>query len=545
MIENLGINGNGRAIQLINPEHLVLRFAERLEFGGECMHVANDALRVLQRMTRDWMTHGRRPAGVVGAAVIIAARMNNFRRTVREVVYVAKVQESTIFKRLDEFKATESSGLTVEEFRTIDLERFADPPAYYEKNNPKKKRGRKRKHIEFDDDGDNDNPTVIESRATSAAPSTANDQSDTPPNTQPVAVSDSQSMPPPPLPIDPSLLEVSAERLSETEESPGLVETSSNAVNPESSTSIPTTQTPPPKRRCGRPPKNPTTPPATQGTDVAVQEPEITSALTDPFSLDASSLRSTLQTASKSPSPLAVIKSTTTKTRPLISDTAEISDSEFASDAEVRNCLLTADEVAIKTRIWTHENRDYLRAQQAKFLKQKLAEENGTARVVVKRKRRRRRVGDLTSYRDDPNADESTPVAKSPAEAMVKMMKVRGYSKRINYENFRDIYADIESLRSRSRSRSISGAGSPGSGVLLSPGGQGPEGTTTQKGAEATDENADEDEGTEAGTEAGNEVSKALDEKEQEELESLAEDLEEEIYDEDPYREDDQGGYSD
>ena len=81
-------------------------------------------------MNRDWMTPGRRPAGICGSALILAARMNNFRRTVREVVYIVKVQEQTIFNRLEEFKGTESSTLTVDEFRTIDLERYADPPAY-------------------------------------------------------------------------------------------------------------------------------------------------------------------------------------------------------------------------------------------------------------------------------------------------------------------------------------------------------------------------------------------------------------------------------
>ena len=144
LIEELRINGNGFTIHPINPEDLVLRFAYRLEFGDDTMRVANEAVRIIQRMNRDWMTPGRRPAGICGAALILAARMNNYRRSIREMVYIVKVTEATISKRLDEFKVTESSGLTVEEFRTIDLERACDPPSFYNQKGGKKK-GRKRK----------------------------------------------------------------------------------------------------------------------------------------------------------------------------------------------------------------------------------------------------------------------------------------------------------------------------------------------------------------------------------------------------------------
>ena len=239
--------------------------------------MAKDAVRIVQRMNRDWMTPGRRPAGICGAALILAARMNNFRRTVREVVYVVKVQEQTIFHRLEEFKNTESSGLTVDEFRTIDLERFADPPAYARQKDGKKKRGRKPKHVEFDDDGDNDQPTVISSRASSAVPPTFQNPLPTPATTQQQAQLDSQNMPPPPLPIDPSLVDVSPQRLSQSESSPTQTATEpateASALNtsttiPPSETGTSTTKTtsePPAKRRRGPKPNKKTVPPLDAG----------------------------------------------------------------------------------------------------------------------------------------------------------------------------------------------------------------------------------------------------------------------------------------
>jgi transcription factor IIIB 90 kDa subunit len=50
------------------------------------------------------MTRGRRPAGICGAALLLAARMNNFRRSVEEIVQVVKIADTTLKKRLDEFK---------------------------------------------------------------------------------------------------------------------------------------------------------------------------------------------------------------------------------------------------------------------------------------------------------------------------------------------------------------------------------------------------------------------------------------------------------
>lgn len=132
----------------IDAEDLIWRFASKLEFGVQTEKVGNSACKLLKAMNRSWMDTGRRPSGLCGACLIVAARMHNFRRTVREVVYIVKVTEATINLRLEEFKVTPSSGLTVEEFKNDDLPTLAhDPPAYYrqteEYKNSKKKRKRK------------------------------------------------------------------------------------------------------------------------------------------------------------------------------------------------------------------------------------------------------------------------------------------------------------------------------------------------------------------------------------------------------------------
>ncbi|XP_043777283.1 transcription factor IIIB 90 kDa subunit isoform X3 [Cervus elaphus] len=114
----------------IDPCLYIPRFAHLLEFGEKNHEVSMTAMRLLQRMKRDWMHTGRRPSGLCGAALLVAARMHDFRRTVKEVISVVKVCESTLRKRLTEFEDTPTSQLTVDEFMKIDLEEECDPPSY-------------------------------------------------------------------------------------------------------------------------------------------------------------------------------------------------------------------------------------------------------------------------------------------------------------------------------------------------------------------------------------------------------------------------------
>ncbi|XP_062901582.1 BRF1 RNA polymerase III transcription initiation factor subunit b isoform X2 [Mobula hypostoma] len=114
----------------IDPCLYIPRFAHMLEFGNRNHEVSMTALRLLQRMKRDWMHTGRRPSGLCGAALLVAARMHDFRRTVKEVIRVVKVCESTLRKRLNEFEETPTSQLTIDEFMKIDLEQECDPPSF-------------------------------------------------------------------------------------------------------------------------------------------------------------------------------------------------------------------------------------------------------------------------------------------------------------------------------------------------------------------------------------------------------------------------------
>jgi len=133
----------------IDPTVYVYRFAKHLHFSCEQTKVSNDALLIIQPLSHDWMVQGSQPLSICGTALILAARMNDFCRSVREVVYIIKVADLTILKRLDEFKDTKSRDLIIEEFRKIWLEQAHDPPSHGLKASKWRKRVR-----DFNDDGE-------------------------------------------------------------------------------------------------------------------------------------------------------------------------------------------------------------------------------------------------------------------------------------------------------------------------------------------------------------------------------------------------------
>ncbi|KAJ2160518.1 transcription factor TFIIIB subunit brf1 [Coemansia sp. RSA 552] len=124
------VNALNLRLPIVDPSMYISRFASMLEFGDKTNQVSLDAIRLVQRMDRDWIRTGRRPSGICGACLLISARMHNFRRSQREIIRVVKIADTTLRRRLDEFRATPSGGLTVADFRSLWLEQAADPPAF-------------------------------------------------------------------------------------------------------------------------------------------------------------------------------------------------------------------------------------------------------------------------------------------------------------------------------------------------------------------------------------------------------------------------------
>lgn len=445
------IPGSGDGLNPILPEDLIWRFTSRLEFGELNDKVAEDAIRMCRRMSHDWMAEGRRPAGVVGACIIMAARMNNFRRTVTEVVYVVKVTVQTIQKRLEEFKHTASSQMTVGHFLTTEfVEKAQDPPSFYRNQPEFLAKQKKRKCRDMGNNG-YVSPEEDEEETQESDHSNKRRKSNV---TVPLRKdADGFTIPPLPtpaqtqeIPIDPEITagEMTEERIDEEtgatfdrlvqefgdEVDAGETEEAEAEVEGETPTS--------PKRGRGRP-KGTTKPTAVEvhvspewESSEREMEGEISELISDPHTQEHAAHYAV---ARKRAAAHVLIEGIENPGRNVSMDTL-IGEDEFANDPEVQYCLLSPSDVAAKEKVWVNENKIWLRQQQAKAWEARQAENR-----PPKPKRNRKVKAQMGTGQKGP--------ANSPAEAAISVLKERAFSKKINYKSMDDIFDGIGSLKNK------------------------------------------------------------------------------------------------
>ncbi|KAI0018455.1 hypothetical protein F4780DRAFT_751000 [Xylariomycetidae sp. FL0641] len=437
-------------VRSIIPEDLIMRFAEKLDFGDFTNKVAADATRLCQRMGRDWMVIGRRPSGICGACLLMSARMWNFRRTIRQIVYVVKVTVSTIQERLDEFSVTESSDLSIEDFLHQEfLESRHDPPAFYKQTaewQAKKAKGagkkRKRPVVDVGDDLHDEMVDGVSQISTDMPP---------PPIPRPAPDTskyrqvneflprsfDSDANQDIVVQFDHTVLPKPAPKVSHAEKAvmDGLRDADPNS---ESALEELVQEHGDDAAEAGEEEEMEETGKKRKGKRRRQNEPEgqlllfneewerdekelekqITEVINDPHS-DAH--RKALATAAK----LAVIKAEWARAalpNRNLSMNAIITEDEFADDPEVQFCVLTAEEAKCKEDIWMNANQDWLRKQQEKEYRKQLE-------ALGPPKRRRNRV-----KRPRIGEGQASP-AESAEEAMHQAANrlVPG-TKRINYD---------------------------------------------------------------------------------------------------------------
>ena len=131
-------------IEIIDPSFYIPRFINKFKLGKKAKEVEDTAKKILQFMKRDWITYGRRPAGLCGACILIAAKLHKLNIDINAISKVVHVCPQTIINRIDEFSLTRVATMTMEEFATFKKSHFypgADPPAFLKdiKNNEKNK----------------------------------------------------------------------------------------------------------------------------------------------------------------------------------------------------------------------------------------------------------------------------------------------------------------------------------------------------------------------------------------------------------------------
>ncbi|KAF2115861.1 hypothetical protein BDV96DRAFT_492110 [Lophiotrema nucula] len=427
-------------------EPLMLKYCRKLEFGEYSYRIAEDACKVLNRMQRDWMIQGRQPAGLCGACIILAARMNNFRRTVREVVYVVKVADTTINQRLHEFRRTRASDLTVKQFHEIGhrLKVTAVPPAIYKRT---EREERKRKGAEEDSGVPNEEelqaaeaPRLVQPPSDRAAKKptrtvkkrkTANGQAQSTAVDNGSAVDAANAGSPagprrdtdgfaiPDVPTRPSFEDVdTGEDLDQLAEN----------VEP-------------------------------RDEDF---ELEIEADLENEINATIHDYEKTFKSFDHDPNhPL--LQSVTARSQALMREhmtnnipdhNIAITEDEFQDDPDVMDCLLSDDEIAQKERVWITENADWLREQQKKVLAKALEEASGKE-PKPKQKRKISLLGDGSVLEGERPTSTRASVEKMQAKRNSKQTK---FSRAINYEMLNSAYAEEDGLPSEG---STPGDGTP------------------------------------------------------------------------------------
>ena len=478
---------------LVEVESLIMKYCRKLEFGDKTRDVAADAARIVKRMKRDWMVTGRHPAGLCGACIILAARMNNFRRSIREVVYIAKVADATIAKRVEEFKRTASASLTVEQFREFGLRLKVqhDPPALEQTKKLKQKfeqKKRKRQEgsqapspVEITDD---DVVTVDGTPPASATPAENPEEQHgrrkRRKTTSGAAQRDGQSSGPqydadgfaiPALPNGNTAR--GTQDGTSTEETrpatggkrkraqPQTQQTAQDHANEEE------TPEPPAKRKRGRPKKQKTAPVVITEGDLiaeAALEQEMQDMLNDDDVEDAridaarehmeQVARATAEREKRTAAEQSKARrepqglSWPDDDEPREEVTAAELEAEFRGDPEVENCVLPDRESRIKEQIWISHNEDWMRQQVEKALMCRVAKDTGTDGRGRKVKpgggrggvRKRGKKGAAAPAAGEDSTQGTMPT--TPAEAVANMIESKpgGFSRFLNYEALQKVF---------------------------------------------------------------------------------------------------------
>ncbi|EDO28578.1 predicted protein, partial [Nematostella vectensis] len=342
----------------IDPCLYIHRFAHKLELGEKEHDVAVTALRLVSRMKRDWIHHGRRPSGLCGAALLVASRLHSFNRSVREVVKVVRISDTTIRKRLGEFKDTPSSQLTIDEFHKIDLEEEQDPPCF--------------------------------THARKKAKQQAEDV------------------------VNPEITQEVEKFRTEIDNILGIRQEIRNQENTEK------TMSPSDQRAGGESPASV----ACNSVDVAA-------------SVSGSSTRgdcfASYDMTQDEEGKAILFQKLCCKTSSMHhhrfpnivrEESGEELDLTGLDDVELDKCLLTEDEIKVKTKIWMEENKEYLEKMKEKEEQEAQDREQG----IVKPEKKKRKY-----------KSKNKQPASTAGEAIEKMLVERKISSKINYEVLRDL----------------------------------------------------------------------------------------------------------
>ena len=448
-----------RTVQEIEP--LMLKFCRKLEFGTDSHKVANDACGILRRMKRDWMVQGRNPAGLCGACIILAARMNNFRRTVREVVYVVKVADTTINARLHEYKRTPSSALTVEQFRKFgqQLKVRNLPPAIYKRaEKEQREEYRKRKAEELEVDAEAEHGQTDDQADGSSSEASSTNKKMRPARTMKKRKLDKGKTKAVPSQAgkngpagEPAVPDIEA-LAGDSEAALDALAQANGAVDVEFNDE----EVVVPKKRGRRPKK-------VEPIIIPDEELEIEAEIEQEITQTVTNWQATFKEFQNDDNHEVLVRAGD-RARELVQlhmPDANINDDdlhagEFDDDPDVANAIIHDEaEIRFRERNWITDNEDWLRKQQQKMLAKALEEAKGE-QPKIKHRRKVNRMGDGAVLEGE--------TGMSAAAAAQKMIKKRAkhFSNAIDYEKLKELFPETQTQTPQASSIGASPAASAG-----------------------------------------------------------------------------------
>lgn len=107
-------------VPFVDPSLFIERFARKLDLGARQIVVQATANRIVQFMHRDWICIGRRPHGLCGSALLLAARYHGLQVSADQVAGVVRMSDSTLRSRMRELRTTPLAQLTRAEFEALE-----------------------------------------------------------------------------------------------------------------------------------------------------------------------------------------------------------------------------------------------------------------------------------------------------------------------------------------------------------------------------------------------------------------------------------------
>ncbi|SCU79484.1 LADA_0B00980g1_1 [Lachancea dasiensis] len=396
-------------LPLTDPSLFIQHFAEKLDLGDKKIKVVRDAVKLAQRMAKDWMYEGRRPAGIAGACLLLACRMNNLRRTHSEVVAVSHVAEETLQQRLNEFKNTKSGKLSINEFRDNDDSKNdteSQPPSFQRNRIKEKKMRLKTLENEFETSEEALNRNPILSQVLGAQELSSRE-------------------------VLYYLKQFSQRREKNPQNAETDPQTVGGSVEAREDENANTTSIPP-AVDSERSLNNDETRVNSQGAQSHPEDYSRFQDAIDGYSIDTDPHR---------PRNLHLLPTTSSLLAKIADDPEDLLD---VDDEELDSQLLDEEASKLKERIWIGINGDFLLEQESNRLKQEadLASGNASAKKRGGPRRRRKPASDaegvLADLKDDSGLQAALKLAEdggdiTTADNVKNMIQKSSFSKKINY----------------------------------------------------------------------------------------------------------------